>query len=74
VVGQGKTLTYRIAASIDALIVGYLYTGSLWGGGGIALLNALVSSALYDVHELAWTEFGPDPHRRDGSSSPILAH
>lgn len=61
VVSQGKTFTYRIAASLDALVVGYLYTGSLWGGGGIALFNAVVSSTLYDLHEMAWENFGPDP-------------
>ena len=61
VVSQGKTVTYRIAASLDALIVGYLYTGTLLGGGGIALFNAVVSSALYDLHEVAWNDFGPDP-------------
>ena len=61
VISQGKTVTYRIAASVDALIVGYLYTGSLLGGGGIALLNAVVSSALYDAHETLWNDYGPDP-------------
>ena len=61
VVSQGKTVTYRIAASIDALVVGYLYTGTLLGGGGIALFNAVVSSTLYDLHEMAWNDFGPDP-------------
>ena len=61
VVSQGKTVTYRIAASIDALVVGYLYTGSLVGGGGIALFNAVVSSILYDTHEIAWNTYGPDP-------------
>ena len=61
VVSQGKTVTYRIAASIDALVVGYLYTGSLVGGGGIALFNAVVSSILYDTHEVAWNTYGPDP-------------
>ena len=61
VVSQGKTVTYRIAASIDALVVGYLYTGTLLGGGGIALFNAVVSSTLYDLHEMAWNYYGPDP-------------
>ncbi|MEI8396550.1 MAG: DUF2061 domain-containing protein [Rhodospirillaceae bacterium] len=61
VVSQGKTVTYRVAASIDALVVGYLYTGTLLGGGGIALLNAVISSALYDMHEIAWNNYGPDP-------------
>jgi len=60
-VSQGKTVTYRIAASIDALIVGYLYTGTLLGGGGIALFNAVVSSILYDTHEILWNNFGPAP-------------
>ncbi|MEI6557088.1 MAG: DUF2061 domain-containing protein [Rhodospirillaceae bacterium] len=61
VVSQGKTVTYRVAASIDALVVGYLYTGTLLGGGGIALFNAVVSSVLYDTHEIAWNTLGPDP-------------
>ncbi len=64
-IGLGKTFTYRIAASIDALVVGYLYTGSLLGGGGIALFNAVVSSTLYDLHELGWSNYGPDPQAVD---------
>lgn len=56
-----KTLTYRIAASIDALVVGWLFTGSVFGGGMIALLNAVVSSTLYDLHEMGWNRFGPSP-------------
>jgi len=61
IISQGKTITYRVVASIDALVVGYLYTGTLWGGGGIALLNAVVSSLLYDGHEMLWETYGPDP-------------
>ncbi len=64
-IGLGKTFTYRIAASIDALVVGYLYTGSLLGGGGIALFNAVVSSTLYDLHEMGWSSYGPDPQQVD---------
>ena len=64
-VGLGKTFTYRIAASIDALVVGYLYTGSLLGGGGIALFNAVVSSTLYDLHEMGWSSYGPHPEDVD---------
>ncbi len=64
-IGLGKTFTYRIAASIDALVVGYLYTGSLLGGGGIALFNAVVSSTLYDLHEMGWSSYGPDPKEVD---------
>ena len=72
VVSLGKTVTYRIAASLDALVVGYLYTGSLLGGGGIALFNAVVSSTLYDLHEMAWNDFGPDPKTVDKTQIALI--
>ncbi|CAK0779004.1 hypothetical protein CCP4SC76_6720010 [Gammaproteobacteria bacterium] len=60
-VSQGKTVTYRLFASLDALVVGYLYTGTMIGGGGIALINVVIGSVLYDMHEILWNDFGPDP-------------
>lgn len=72
VVSLGKTATYRVAASLDALVVGYLYTGSLLGGGGIALFNAVVSSTLYDLHEMAWNDFGPDQNSVDKTQIAII--
>ncbi|CAK0771762.1 membrane hypothetical protein [Azospirillaceae bacterium] len=60
-VGMWKTFTYRVAASIDAFVVGWWWTGSFFGGLGIKALNAVISSTLYDLHEMAWSYFGPDP-------------
>lgn len=60
-VGLWKTFTYRVAASIDAFVVGWLWTGSFFGGLGIKALNAVISSTLYDLHEMAWSYFGPPP-------------
>ncbi|MBI1208998.1 MAG: DUF2061 domain-containing protein [Azospirillum sp.] len=56
---EWKPLSYRVAASIDAFAVGGLWTGSSFGGIGIKVLNALISSTLYDLHETAWGTYGP---------------
>lgn len=36
------------------MLVGLFVTGSLWQGGSIALINALLGAAMYFVYERIW--------------------
>jgi len=56
-----KTVTYRIFGTMTDLSVNYLWLGSLPSAGGLAVVGAVASSALYFVHELVWTRFERPP-------------
>jgi uncharacterized membrane protein len=56
-----KMITYRIFGTMTDLSVNYLWLGSLPSAGGLAVLGAVASSALYFVHELVWSHFEHPP-------------
>lgn len=58
----GKTITYEVLSSADALVLGTWWTGSAAGGSAFAAVNATVASFLYYLHELIWNWLGPDPN------------
>jgi uncharacterized membrane protein len=49
-----KSLTWRIAASIDTFLIGLLITGSFTFAGSIASLEVATKMVLYYLHERAW--------------------
>jgi uncharacterized membrane protein len=49
-----KTVTFAIVHFTVAFAVGYLMTGSVMVGGAIALVEPMVNTIAYHVHELAW--------------------
>lgn len=51
---MGKTLSFAIVHFSVAFTVGYLVTGSVLAGGTIALLEPMVNTVAYHVHEKAW--------------------
>ena len=55
-----KTLTWRIIASTDTLLIGWFLTGSLKIGTSIASIEILTKVILYYFHERIWykTKFG----------------
>ena len=55
-----KTITWRIIASTDTLLIGWLLTGSWKIGTGIASIEVLTKIILYYLHERIWykTKFG----------------
>jgi uncharacterized membrane protein len=75
-----KTVTYRLFGTLTDLSVNYLWLGNLPSAGGLAVVSAAASSALYFVHEYVWSRFekpadvaanlpgvgdeGPEPLRR----------
>jgi len=50
-----KTITYRIFGSMTDFSVNYFYLGSAAAAGSLSVLGAVASSALYFVHEVAWS-------------------
>ena len=57
-----KTASFAMVHFSVAFTVGYLFTGSVMVGGAIALVEPLLNTLAYHVHELAW-------ERRGGSGS-----
>jgi len=49
-----KTITWRILGSLDTLMLGFLFSGSLKIAGSIASAEVLTKIALYYFHERGW--------------------
>ena len=49
-----KTITWRIIASTDTLIIAWILTGSWKIGGSIAIIEVITKMVLYYLHERAW--------------------
>jgi len=49
-----KTVSWRVLASIDTFLIGWLVTGNMIFAGSIASLEVLTKMALYYGHERAW--------------------
>tara|TARA_Y100000766_G_C18404489_1_gene364346 strand:+ start:212 stop:445 length:234 start_codon:yes stop_codon:yes gene_type:complete len=49
-----KTITWRVIASTDTLVIAWFLTGSWKIGGGIAIIEVITKMVLYYFHERAW--------------------
>jgi uncharacterized membrane protein len=49
-----KTVTWRALGSLDTLLLGYVFSGSLKIAGSIASAEVLTKIGLYYVHERGW--------------------
>ncbi|MBC3767739.1 DUF2061 domain-containing protein [Neptunicella marina] len=63
-----KTVTFTIMHFAIAFSVAYVLTGSWTVGGLIALVEPLVNSVGYAVHEHIWSRAGAD----DFSNQPLI--
>ncbi len=59
-----KTITWRVIASTDTLLIGWLLTGSWKIGTGIASIEVLTKVILYYLHERAWYSYRPNKNKR----------
>ncbi len=70
-----KTLSFAVVHFSVAFSVAYVITGNLALGGLLALVEPLVNTAAFYLHEHAWLRWGPE--RRDARASlharPTLA-
>lgn len=62
-----KTLSFAAVHFSVAFSVGYLMTGSLAVGGAIALVEPVVNTLAYHVHEQVWS-------RRKGGQETLPCH
>jgi len=52
-----KTLTWRVLASTDTLIIAWVLTGSFTLAGSIMSVEIVTKMFLYYAHERAWSRF-----------------
>ena len=50
-----KAVTWQVAGLFSMTLIGFLFTGSVAAGGGIALVGAVVGFVSYFLHEIAWS-------------------
>ncbi len=51
-----KSVTWQIMGLISMALIGYLFSGSMSVGGGIAIVGAIVGFFSYFVHEMCWSK------------------
>jgi uncharacterized membrane protein len=49
-----KTISWRALGSLDTMLLGYIFTGSLTLAGSIASAEVLTKVVLYYLHERGW--------------------
>jgi uncharacterized membrane protein len=50
-----KTISWRTIGSLDTMLLGYVFTGSLLIAGSIASTEVITKIALYYLHERGWS-------------------
>jgi uncharacterized membrane protein len=53
-----KAVSWRITGSLDTLILGLLFTGSIRLAGSIAGAEMITKVILYYMHERVWSRIG----------------
>ncbi|MCI0505083.1 MAG: DUF2061 domain-containing protein [Gammaproteobacteria bacterium] len=51
---MNKTISFAVVHFTVAFTVGYAMTGSVMVGGAIALVEPMVNTVAYHIHELIW--------------------
>lgn len=51
---MNKTVSFAIIHFTVAFTVGYVMTGSVLVGGAIALVEPMINTVAYHIHELVW--------------------
>ena len=65
-----KTITFAITHFIVAFMVAYLLSGSFVVGGAIALVEPMVNTVAYMIHERVWERVRS--RRHSGSDQNIV--
>jgi len=56
-----KTLTWRIIGSSSTFLISYLITGQAFIATSIAIMQMVVNTVLYYIHELVWNKVKKGP-------------
>ena len=54
---EGKSISWRILASCDTILISYIITGSFTIAATIGSIEVLTKMFLYYFHERAWNKF-----------------
>lgn len=60
-----KAISYRLIGTMQTMIIGYVFTGSLIISSTIGVIELCVKPIIYFIHERIWykfIEFGVDKH------------
>ena len=49
-----KTISWRVLGSLDTMLLGYIFTGSIAIAGSIASTEVITKIVLYYFHERGW--------------------
>ena len=49
-----KASTWQFAGLVSMTAIGFLFTGSVTAGGGIALVGSVTGFVSYFIHEMLW--------------------
>ena len=53
----GKSISWRVLASCDTILISYLITGSIAIAASIGSIEVMTKMVLYYFHERAWNKF-----------------
>ena len=53
----GKSISWRVLASCDTILISYLITGSIAIAATIGSIEVMTKMVLYYFHERAWNKF-----------------
>ena len=53
----GKSISWRVLASCDTILISYLITGSIAIAATIGSIEIMTKMVLYYFHERAWNKF-----------------
>ena len=73
-----KTISWRVLGSLDTLLLGYIFTGSLKAAGSIASAEVVTKIVLYYFHERGWAHIAwgtrvPKPLSAQSEPAPVSA-
>jgi uncharacterized membrane protein len=49
-----KAVTWQVAGFFTMMLIGFLFTGSFFASGGIALVGSVAGFVCYFIHEKIW--------------------
>ena len=53
-----KSITWQLSGLAMMTLIGYLFTGSISAGGGIAIVSSAIGFISYFLHEMLWSKVG----------------
>lgn len=69
---MGKTLSFAAIHFSVAFTVGYLMTGSVWVGGGLALVEPACNTVAFHFHEKVWKRIEARRQQATNSAPKIV--